>query len=418
MNLLNKTLFSTKNFLINEEIKIFYFFLCITIFKSFSHFIKKNILGDRIDFWDFHVYWCTANKFLNGENPYGGKIIKDCLSQFNFDLYFSYPPIILKSILFLGYFDIKIAKFTWILILLISFFIIIWSINKTFFQKRNFLFLQSIIIIFSFGGVIWSALMAGNISIILYAILSFGLYQLIRKKNNIFYLSVSLVSLAKFPFMIFFFLPLFLYGYKEFKRITFFFFLVFLIYYFQYYFDKELFMSFINSTKTYKSDNFLLIHGTGIGIHGNIDLLQNLIFSKSDIELFKPSGYFSFLLHLFISLILFLSAFFLFPRTKKMNYKQIKLLVSFYIIVFLCCFPRISSYDFFLIIPSFLYIFNNSNIRKINNFWKLFSTIIIIASVSVYDSKLPSLILSLTIFTCLYLQIIKKDPFKLEKKLT
>ena len=173
--------------------------------------------------------------------------------------------------------------------------------------------------------------MAGNISIILYAILSFGLYQLIRKKNNIFYLSVSLVSLAKFPFMIFFFLPLFLYGYKEFKRITFFFFLVLLIYYFQYYFDKELFMSFINSTKTYKSDNFLLIHGTGIGIHGNIDLLQNLIFSKSDIELFKPSGYFSFLLHLFISLILFLSAFFLFPRTKKMNYKQIKLLVSFYI---------------------------------------------------------------------------------------
>ena len=124
MNLLNKTLFSTKNFLINEEIKIFYFFLCITIFKSFSHFIKKNILGDRIDFWDFHVYWCSANKFINGINPYGGETIKDCLTQFNFDLYFSYPPIVLRSISFLGNLNFIYAKILWILIIGNNYFLI------------------------------------------------------------------------------------------------------------------------------------------------------------------------------------------------------------------------------------------------------------------------------------------------------
>ena len=37
-------------------------------------------------------------------------------------------------------------------------------------------------------------------------------------------------------------------------------------------------MSFLNSTKTYKSEGFLLIHGTGIGIHGIIDLYQNLLY--------------------------------------------------------------------------------------------------------------------------------------------
>ena len=107
--LLNNYLIFLQKFIIKNELKFLYFFLFLAIFNNLSHFVRKNLLGDRIDFWDFHVYWCSANKFLNGFNPYGGEIIKECLSQFNFVLHFSYPRIVLKSLLFLGHFEITYA---------------------------------------------------------------------------------------------------------------------------------------------------------------------------------------------------------------------------------------------------------------------------------------------------------------------
>ena len=67
MTLLTNNYFSSlKKVILKNEEKLIYFFLALTIFNNLSHFIRKNILGDRIDFWDFHVYWCTANKFIDG----------------------------------------------------------------------------------------------------------------------------------------------------------------------------------------------------------------------------------------------------------------------------------------------------------------------------------------------------------------
>ena len=119
-----------KNFIIKNGKKITIFFLIIAIYNNLSHFIRKNILSDRIDFSEFHVYWCSANKFINGINPYGGETIKDCLTQFNFDLYFSYPPIVLRSISFLGNLNFIYAKILWILIIIFSFYLIIFFLRK------------------------------------------------------------------------------------------------------------------------------------------------------------------------------------------------------------------------------------------------------------------------------------------------
>ena len=413
--LTNNYLIFLKKLIIKNELKFLYFFLLLAVFNNVSHFIRKNLLGDRIDFWDFHVYWCSANKFLSGLNPYGGKIIKECLSQFNFDLYFSYPPIVLKSLLFLGYFEITYAKFIWILIIFLSLIAIINYSRKTFFDKETTLFLYVLIIIFSFGGLVWGAIIAGNISIILYFILSYGLFKLSKKQLIPYYFSITIISIVKFPFLIFLSLPTFLYGLKEIKRLIIFFFLVSLIYYLQFIFDNELFLSFINSTKSYKGENFLAIHGTGLGFHGIIDLFQSLIFSKKNLGYMNPSSYISLILHLFISLILYASAFFLYKTKKKLDEKQIKLLISFFVIIFLCCFPRISSYDFFLIIPSLFYIFNNSRIKLLSSKWHLVISAIIIMMISIYDARNPAFIISITIFICFYLQIKNKDPFYLEK---
>ena len=402
-----------KKLIIQNQLKFLYFFLVLSIFNNVSHFVRKNILGDRVDFWDFHVYWCSANKFINEINPYGGNNIKECLSQFNFDLYFSYPPIVLKSLSFLGYLSIDTAKITWIIIIALSFFLIILYLKKTYEIPRLFLFI--FLIIFTGGGLIWGALLAGNISIILYAILSIGIYHLIHKNKNIYYLCVCIVSLFKFPFFIFFLMPIFLYGFKDLKKIFFYFFITLMIYLIQYQFYNELFLSFINSTKTYRGENFLYIHGTGIGIHSIIDLYQNLIYEKTKIKLFDPSGLTTFYLHIFISTILFFSSFFLFHK-KKINLKQRKLLVSFFVVIFLCCFPRISSYDFFLLIASYFYIVNNSRIKLINNNWNFIITLLTISILAIYDSKFPAFVISTTIFIIFYLQIINRDPFFLNNR--
>ena len=409
---INNYFLSLKKFIIKNELNFLYFFLLIAIFNNVSHFVRKNLLGDRVDFWDFHVYWCSANKFINDISPYGGETIKNCLSHFNFDLYFSYPPIILKFLSFLGYLEFNTAKIIWILIIGISFFVIIIFLKKTYQIPKIIIF--SFILIFTGGGLVWSALLAGNISIILYAILSIGIYYLIKKKKYIYYLSVCFISLAKFPFLIFLFMPTFLYGYKELKKSFFYLFLTLIIYYVQFYFDKELFISFLNSTKTYRGENFLLIHGTGIGIHGIIDLYQNLLYEKTNIKLFNPSGSISFLIHILISGIFFLSSFFLFQK-KNINLNQTKLLISFFIVIFLCCFPRISSYDFFLIVSSFFYIVRNSRIKLIGYNWNFIICLLTISVLAIYDSKYPAFVISFFLLLCFYLQIRNKDPFYLKK---
>ena len=409
---INNYFLSLKKFIIKNELNFLYFFLLIAIFNNVSHFVRKNLLGDRVDFWDFHVYWCSANKFINDINPYGGETIKNCLSHFNFDLYFSYPPIILKFLSFLGYLEFNTAKIIWILIIGISFFVIVFFLKKTYQIPKIIIF--SFLLIFTGGGLVWSALLAGNISIILYAILSIGIYYLIKKKKDIYYLSVCFISLAKFPFLIFLFMPTFLYGYKELKKSFFYLFLTLIIYYVQFYFDKELFISFLNSTKTYRGENFLLIHGTGIGIHGIIDLYQNLLYEKTNIKLFNPSGLISFLIHILISGIFFLSSFFLFQK-KNINLNQTKLLISFFVVIFLCCFPRISSYDFFLIVSSFFYIVRNSRIKLIGYNWNFIICLLTISVLAIYDSKYPAFVISFFLLLCFYLQIKNKDPFYLKR---
>ena len=415
---INNYFLSLKKFIIKNELKLIYFFLALAVFNNLSHFIRKNLLGDRVDFWDFHVYWCSANKFLNGMNPYGGETIKDCLSQFNFDLYFSYPPIVLKLLAFLGYLELNTAKIIWIVIVGISFFVIIYFLKKTYQIPRIIFF--SFLIIFTGGGLVWSALLAGNISIILYAILSIGICYLIKKKKDIYYLSVFFISLVKFPFLIFLLMPTFLYGYKELKRSFFYLFLTLFIYYLQFYFDKELFMSFLNSTKTYRDEGFLLIHGTGIGIHGMIDLYQNILYEKTNVKFFNPSGSITFFIHFFISGTLFVSSYFLFQRkyytfqNKIIDVKQEKLLISFFIAIFLCCFPRISSYDFFLLVSSFFYIVRNSRIKLLGDNWNFIVCLLTISVLAIYDSKYPAFVISFFLFLCFYLQIKNKDPFYLK----
>ena len=46
-------------------------------------FIFHKFSGDKIPFWDFHVYYCGAEYYLKGLIPYGDPsmgVLKDCLN--------------------------------------------------------------------------------------------------------------------------------------------------------------------------------------------------------------------------------------------------------------------------------------------------------------------------------------------------
>ena len=173
-------------------------------------------------------------------------------------------------------------------------------------------------------------------------------------------------------------------------------------------------MSFVNATKSYRGEDFLLIHGTGIGIHGLIDLYQNILYQKTNLSFFNPSGFITFLIHIFISGIFFLSAYFLFQPGLVNGSRQRLLRVTFFIAIFICCFPRISTYDFFLLIAAFFYIMRNSRMRLLSSNWNCIACLLTISVLAIYDSRYPAFVISFFLFLFFYLQIKKKDPFYLD----
>ena len=142
--------------------------------------------------------------------------------------------------------------------------------------------------------------------------------------------------------------------------------------------------------------------------------------TQTNLNFFNPSGSASFFIHIFISGTLFLSAYFLFQKknhTLIYDKQQELLLVSFFIAIFLCCFPRISSYDFFLLISSFFYIMRNSKVRLLNSDWNFIASLLTISVLAIYDSKYPAFVVSFFIFLFFYLQIRNKDPFYLRRRI-
>ena len=115
---INNYFFSLKKFIIKNELKLLYFFLVLAAFNNLSHFVKKNLLGDRIDFWDFHVYYCGAEYYLKGLVPYGDSslgILKDCLNP-NILLTVNNSPLALEILKFLALINFSNAKFIWIIL--------------------------------------------------------------------------------------------------------------------------------------------------------------------------------------------------------------------------------------------------------------------------------------------------------------
>ena len=336
-----------------------YIILCISSFNILLHFFKKNIYENFSVFGDFLVYRCAGVNFINGESPYGVNQLQNCLNSYPNSLDFFYPPIILSFFSFFGHLNLELSLWIWGILIIISLVSIICFTYK-FFSNNNSFFIFLLVFLFSFGGLNWTGIQTGNISIIIYGLISLALYCLINGRNNYFYALIVFCAIIKPTYIIFILLPIFLnpLNLKEFKKIIVSVIISFLIYALSYLNNPYLFGEFLNHLEYAKSPEFKEIFGQGFGLFSIINS-----FISSTVENFGfviNTNLVSNLIWLsIISLFLFYSLL----QKEKIEDRKINRNIALGVCAITLCYPLLKHYECFIVIPCLFFIINNLKTR-------------------------------------------------------
>lgn len=184
-------------------------------------------------FHDFDVYLHAIKVLNNFENPYLNIT----------ELPYLYPPIISKL---LEISNQSIFSFIYI-IFYVTIIFYVYSISK---KKIKI----SLLISLGVGGILIKSLMTGNIANIFYFLIIISIIHYNNKKNFLpYYITIFLMSIIKFNFIILFLLPIIINQNKkkEFLQLFIFMTILSLIYIYQYIFMNLQFVDFMNTLKSY-----------------------------------------------------------------------------------------------------------------------------------------------------------------------
>ena len=310
--------------------------------RNFYNEILQNYLSNQnffqVFFSDFYLIYAGSEILNQGNNPY-----KEWLEIHNSP--FFNPPIVFHFFKFITNFEYSIIVKLWLLVIFISYFSIPIILFKIFKIKSKF----SYIFLICFGGISISVFFTGNLSIILSGLFAISLLFLSKKKDHIFYLILSLLSLIKFPYLIFFGIPFLVRDLNKEIFIKTFFYLIFitLIYLISFYLNNELFIDWINSLKFSK-----FIGDEGDFGRGLFRILDSYFISVN---------YLKYIIYFLISGSLFLILIFLFKKSKILKNKNIAL--AFSIIAISMLLPRLKSYDVLITIPCLFFIIETLNFK-------------------------------------------------------
>ena len=310
--------------------------------RNFYNEILQKYLSNpdffQIFFSDFYLIYAGSEILNQGSNPY-----KEWLEIHN-NPFFN-PPIVFQFFKFIANFEYSQIVKIWFFFLFLSYFCIPFILFKTF--KINLKFFY--IFLVCFGGISISVFLTGNLSIILSAFFAISLFFLSKDKYHFFYLILSILSLIKFPYLIFFGIPFLVRGLKKEVFINTFFYLTFisLLYLISFYQNSELFISWINSLEFSK-----FIGDRGDLGRGLFRLFENYFFSGS---------YLNYIIYFLISGILFLFLILLFKNSKIL--KDTNLAIAFSIVALSIFLPRLKSYDVLITIPCLFFIIKNLNFK-------------------------------------------------------
>ena len=253
----------------------------------------------------------------------------------------------------------------------------------------------------------------GNIAIILYSIVSLAIVCLFKKKILTFNFLIFIATLFKFYFLLFYFLPVFIYGIKYLKSIFIFISLLILINFISYINNPELFQSWVDLLEIQTARNS---YNPWIGS----DITQAFasviwkIGTYFDINIY-PKSWISNFFYFTITGIIFSSIFFIYnPKYRNTrNLDENLTILSFGLLTIFLLYPRLMIYDFFLIIPVYYFLvikikfFENEN----KNFFTKFTLLFIFLCVQDTHSGLCSF--ALLFFLILYAEYDKRNPLKL-----
>ena len=227
----------------NKIFKFFNFLLLISfiwiIFINTSYFFEKIIFGNHEHFFDLKLIHNSFIETLNGKNTY--EIYPPYYNQPTTSL----PPYFLLIFKNFGNIDWLIFVKYFIFLQVLSYILLFYYSYKLFpLGKIKYLYPFMYFFGFNFslglGGTV-----VGNIAIILYSIVSLGIICLFKKKILTFNFLIFLTTLFKFYFLLFYFLPVFIYGIKYLKSIFIFISLLILINFISYINNPELFQSWL-----------------------------------------------------------------------------------------------------------------------------------------------------------------------------
>ena len=334
--------------------------IIISLYSLF--FIFHKFIGGKIPFWDFHIIYCASKTYFLGNFPYGLNVHGDCLNP-NITLTANFSPSTYEILKYFGSLNILTAKFLWIVFEIISVMLIFFISKKLF--KINFDWRNFLLIIFSFGSVIFTSFISGNASIILYGFLILGIYSLTKNFYSFFYIAVIFVSLFKFYYLAFLILPFYILGWKSLKNIFLYLFLFFFIQYILYINNPDLTLAFLDIIQGKVEENLPTRFLTGTGLYSIIEKMPWIFFGVNNFNnSFFPLAI-NLVLWFFISSIFILSIFICLNNKKIKNSENHFLYcIAFGILIINLIIPRLVVYDSILTIPVMFYLLNKINFKK------------------------------------------------------
>ena len=384
---------------------ILYSPLFISFFNITSNFFEKIVVGQRSVFADFTVYRCGAITYINGINPYKPNALSECLNSYPNALDFFYPPFTINVFSMFTNLNQSWAIITWGLIILPMLFLYLILIKKMFFKdKNNLLFL--IIYFFSFGGLNFTGLLTGNITIFFYSLLGISLFYLITKKK-MFPVVAILIVMCLFKITYLVFLPLlFFIQRKKFLSYAFISISTILFFYLYSYFrNPNIFIDFLNHLTYLRSPEFFSLYGGGFGLYSILKGLPNFFLPgifEQNITLLQVTW-------LFVCGLFLLSMVFVLFNNKL----EKKHILSIGVLIITICYPLIKDYEGFLLIPSIYYLLFNLNWESVfRKFSEIFKYILIFSTFAIHDKYMLFLTASIVLVSVLYLDYKKQKIIK------
>ena len=240
-----------------------------------------------------------------------------------------------------------------------------FTIKKKLFNTKIHYLFYSFIVLFCLDKTVIYSLFTGNISFILQILLSCSFYYLYKKKLNLFFITIFLVSCFKFYFLIFALCPFLLWGLKYKKQILYTTFSLFVFYLANYLYDPNLFNHWVsNIYKISVGKNYY--DSFGIGSFKYIIFINNFLENRNILEL-NYREYLEILLSFgYFIIILVLGSYFLNIKEKKER-GNFRARLALSILIISISIPRLEVYELIVFIAPIIFLierfydFRNTN---------------------------------------------------------